>query len=63
MRLPTAPYREQAARWPRAGRHILAQYGSQYDGERVGVYQAYRPAIGRFAAAHGFFAREFRPPP
>jgi hypothetical protein len=55
MQVLTTPYREQAGRWPRAGRHILAQY----DDERVVVYQAYRPAIGRFAVAHGFFGGEF----
>lgn len=55
MRLVTEPYREQAARWPRDGRHILAQY----DEERVVVYQPYRPEIGRFAAAHGFFGGDF----
>ncbi len=55
MRVLAAPYQEQAGCWPGAGRHILAQY----DDERVVVYQAYRPAIGRFAAAHGFFGGEF----
>src|ERR687887_389011 len=50
MRLATEPYREQVARWPRDGRHLLAQY----DTKRVVVYQAYRPEIGHFAAAHGF---------
>src|SRR5919206_412264 len=55
MRVLTVPYREQVGRWPRAGRHIL----TQYDDERVVVYQAYRPAIGRFAATHGEFGGEF----
>ncbi|MBA3538615.1 MAG: DUF4291 domain-containing protein, partial [Deltaproteobacteria bacterium] len=45
----------QAARWPRAGRHILAQF----DAENVVVYQAYRPQIGHFAAAHGYFGTGF----
>jgi hypothetical protein len=45
----------QAARWPARGRHILAQF----DDDSVVVYQAYRPSIGRFAAAHGFFGGEF----
>ena len=44
MRLVTEPYREQAERWPRDGRHILAQY----DEERVVVYQAYRPEVSMF---------------
>jgi hypothetical protein len=48
-------YAAQAARWPASGRHILAQY----DADSVVVYQAYRPAIGRFAAEHGHFGGEF----
>lgn len=53
--LTTEPYLAQRARWPPAGRRILAQF----DAERVVLYQAYRPAIGRFAAAHGHFGGEF----
>src|SRR5215471_18514732 len=49
------PFRTQNARWPAAGRHVLAQY----DGDSVVVYQAYRPAIGRFAAEHGYFGGPF----
>jgi Domain of unknown function (DUF4291) len=48
-------YRDQQARWPAEGRHILAQY----DDASVVVYQAYRPAIGRYAARHGRFGGEF----
>jgi uncharacterized protein DUF4291 len=48
-------YRDQQARWPTAGRHILAQH----DETSVVVYQAYRPAIGRYAAQHGRFGGEF----
>jgi hypothetical protein len=55
MKLVTEPYSVQVARWPMAGRHILAQF----DEEAVVVYQAYRPAIGRFAAAHKHFGGEF----
>jgi hypothetical protein len=55
MKLPTAPYLNQVARWPREGRHILAHY----DDQSVIVYQAYRPAIGHFAARHGYFGGEF----
>ena len=55
MNLQTEPYLRQMERWPRAGRHILAQY----DEGAVVVYQAYRPNIGRFAAAHGSFGGEF----
>src|SRR5579884_2368438 len=55
MNLPIESYLSQLARWPRSGRHILAQY----DDETIIVYQAYRPEIGRFAAAHGYFGGEF----
>ena len=44
--LHTEPYRDQLARWPTTGHHILAQS----DAETVVVYQAYQPSIGRFAA-------------
>jgi hypothetical protein len=53
--LVTEPYPGQAKVWPREGRHILAQF----DAESVVVYQAYRPAIGRFAAEHGRFGGDF----
>ncbi len=49
------PYLVQIRRWPKTGRHILAQF----DDESVIVYQAYRPAIGHFAAKNGFFGGEF----
>jgi hypothetical protein len=52
----TESYLEQANRWPPEGRHILAQY----DDESVVVYQAYRLAIGRFAAEHGYFGGDFK---
>src|SRR4051794_22208495 len=55
MNLKTEPYLEQLRRWPPTGRHILAQL----DDESVVVYQAYRPAIGRFAAEHGYFGGAF----
>jgi hypothetical protein len=55
MSLNTEPFLEQNARWPAAGRHILAQF----DTESVVVYQAYAPPIGRFAASHGYFGGEF----
>ena len=55
MKLLLEPYLTQRARWPQEGRHILAQY----DDDSVIVYQAYRPAIGRFAARHGYFGGEF----
>jgi hypothetical protein len=51
MRLKTENYLIQKQRWPKQGRHILAQF----DKDRVVVYQAYRPEIGDFAASNGYF--------
>jgi hypothetical protein len=53
--LLTEPYSEQVKVWPKAGRHILAQF----DDETVVVYQAYRESIGRFAIEHGRFGGDF----
>jgi hypothetical protein len=39
MMLVTEPYARQVARWPRAGRHILAHFAD----ETIVVYQAYHP--------------------
>lgn len=55
MNLLAEPYLNQASKWPQTGRHILAQF----DENTVVVYQAYRPAIGHFAAEHGYFGGEF----
>jgi hypothetical protein len=55
MNLITEPYVAQKSRWPASGRHILAQF----DAESGIVYQAYRPAIGHFAARHGYFGGDF----
>lgn len=55
MRLMTDSYSTLAATWPKSGRHILAQF----DAESVVVYQAYNPAIGGFAAQHGYFGGDF----
>jgi hypothetical protein len=55
MNLVTEPYLVQAARWPSTGCHIIAQF----DDNSVIVYQAYRPAIGHFAAKNGFFGGDF----
>jgi hypothetical protein len=55
MNLTTELYSEQVRVWPKAGRHILAQF----DEATVVVYQAYRPSIGRFAVEHGRFGGEF----
>jgi hypothetical protein len=56
MRLVTRPYLTQVSCWPKTGRHILAQY----DDQSIVVYQAYSPAIGDFAATHGYFGGEFK---
>jgi hypothetical protein len=55
MNLLTEPYLAQIARLPKTGRHVVAQF----DDESVIVYQAYRPAIGNFAARQGYFGGEF----
>src|SRR5215813_11712221 len=55
MNLITEPYLKQKDRWPKTGRHILAQF----DENSVVVYQAYRPSIGYFAAHNGYFGGEF----
>lgn len=56
MKLETEPYQIQNSIWPEAGRVILANY----DRDTIVVYQAYRPAIGHFAARHGYFGGEFK---
>jgi hypothetical protein len=55
MKLLTELYLAQTARLPKTGRHILAQFDDHF----AIVYQAFRPAIGRFAAKHGYFGGEF----
>lgn len=50
-----AAYSEMKAVWPSEGRHILASH----DEESVVVYQAYRPAIGLYAARNQRFGGEF----
>jgi Domain of unknown function (DUF4291) len=54
MHLITTSYIEQKTKLPKIGRHIIAQF----DEEGVVIYQAYRPAIGNFAATHGYFGGE-----
>jgi hypothetical protein len=54
-RLIMEPFVAQRERWPARGRHVMAQF----DDESVVVYQAYRPEIGHFAAAHGYFGGAF----
>lgn len=55
MNLRIQPYLEQLQRWPKNGQHILAQF----DADTVVVYQAYRLAIGKYAAQHQRFGGEF----
>lgn len=55
IHLLTERYEDQVKKWPPQGKHILAQY----DEASVVVYQAYRPAIGRFAARRGYFGGGF----
>ena len=52
----TAPYVEQVKHWPQTGQHILAQF----DDKTILVYQAYNPAIGRFAVEKGRFGGDFK---
>jgi len=47
--LPLEPYAAQRARWPAAGRPVLAHH----DDELMVVYQAYNPAIAAWAVEHG----------
>jgi hypothetical protein len=55
MPLLLEPHRAQRSVWPATGRHILAQF----DDDSIVVYQAYKPSIGHYAAAHGRFGGEF----
>ena len=48
-------YINQQTRLPQEGRHILAHHNN----ESIVVYQAYRPAIGDFAAKNGYFGGQF----
>ena len=52
MNVAVDRYIDQTSRWPKEGRHILAQF----DAQSVVVYQAFRPAIGHNAAEHGHFS-------
>lgn len=55
MPLALEAYADQKARWPRAGRVILAQF----DASSIVVYQAYKPSIASFAALEQRFGGEF----
>ncbi|MEZ4406375.1 MAG: DUF4291 domain-containing protein [Polyangiales bacterium] len=52
---PTESYLAQKERWPKRGRHILAQYTD----DAVIVYQAFRTSTGRAAAEGGAFGEGF----
>ncbi|MBE9114804.1 DUF4291 domain-containing protein [Lusitaniella coriacea LEGE 07157] len=56
MKLQIEPYRDRNIHLPEKGRIILAQY----DADSIVVYQAYRSAIGHFAAQNGYFGGEFK---
>ncbi len=49
--LQTEPWTRQVERWPRSGRHILAQY----DDASIVVYQAYRLDLAEWAVEHQRF--------
>lgn len=51
MRLETERWEDQVQRWPRSGKHILAQCS----GDVIWVYQAYRADIAEWATAHQRF--------
>jgi hypothetical protein len=55
VNLELEPYASQSGRWPKSGRHIMAQF----DEHTIVVYQAYRPQIGQDAARHGRFGDGF----
>ncbi|MCP4131211.1 MAG: DUF4291 domain-containing protein [bacterium] len=55
MKLTTEKYTDQLNTWPQQGKHLLAQY----DETSIVVYQAYRPAIGNFAAENQYFGGPF----
>jgi hypothetical protein len=48
-------YLDQSSRWPKTGRHVLAQF----DASSVVVYQAYRHSIADYAIAHQKFGGDF----
>lgn len=45
--LTLRPYAAQLPEWPGTGRHIMAQF----DDDSIIVYQAYCPAIAKYAVA------------
>jgi hypothetical protein len=53
--LVTEKYREQLKRWPKTGRHILAQH----DDDTIIVYQAFRKEIAEYAVENGKFGGPF----
>jgi hypothetical protein len=55
MKLTVGLHSELEPSWPRAGRHIMAQY----DDRSLVVYQAYRPALADYAVKHQRFGGEY----
>jgi hypothetical protein len=55
LSLTLRSYAEQLPEWPKSGRHIMAQF----DADSIVVYQAYRPAIARYAVVNQRFGGEF----
>jgi hypothetical protein len=55
LSLTLRSHAEQSPEWPKSGRHIMAQF----DADSIVVYQAYRPAIARYAVVNQRFGGEF----
>jgi hypothetical protein len=55
MTLQMELYLDQAALWPKEGRHILAYH----DADTIIVYQAYRASIASYAVTTKTFGRDF----
>jgi hypothetical protein len=55
LKIITSSYNEQIKNWPQKGHHIMAQF----DDDKIIVYQAYRPEIGKFAIEHQKFGGPF----
>ena len=56
MNIKTTNYLQQEKQWPKAGKHIMAQYTNDY----IVVYQAYRPELGHFAAKNQYFGGAYK---
>lgn len=56
MKIQLKKYQKQIPNWPPVGRHIMAQF----DQQKIIVYQAYRPGIGKFAVLNQRFGGDFK---